>query len=517
VIPSIATGTLSLQRYELLSPPQFVGWENYTKLFTNDAVFAAALRFTGNLVFWRVAAVAVVPLLLAWSLRESRRRLRIGVRLLFTIPLALIAPLPLLIHWKVAVGAWLGQTDSTRLVLSALDGLITFVIACGVGLILYGAVFRKAKAARSSVLLGALVCWVCFVLAAIALALQSMTPSLVVTSGGPQYTTFTLGLWHYLNAFQYFRFGYAATVSTLLLITVGMLGMIAGIVLIASNLGLTVVVEEQPADAAHTGRLGTRIAVFLVVLIALAICLIGLLPLLQGLLQSDTGTETVMLEVSHLRLWRNTLVPSLISVVIQLTVSTLAAFGIGALRPFGRRSEWLLLLFSPWLFTTVLPLSQAFFEERRQSGLLNTLSGNIHPILVNVPILFLLTLFYKGCERQYQKEQTEQNQTGQDQAAGRTLRFFSALLLPSLPLVLLAGTALWLITMQGLYWPMLVSPAIENFSWPQMLYHQQGNGFAGIAGSIRAFQLPLIGVTMLVLGVYHRFFLDRLTVTTSHR
>jgi hypothetical protein len=134
-----------------------------------------------------------------------------------------------------------------------------------------------------------------------------------------------------------------------------------------------------------------------------------------------------------------------------------------------------------------------------------------------VPILFLLTLFYKGCERQYQKDQTEQNQTGQDQAAGRTLRFFSALLLPSLPLVLLAGTALWLITMQGLYWPMLVSPAIENFSWPQMLYHQQGNGFAGIAGSIRAFQLPLIGVTMLVLGVYHRFFLDRLTVTTSHR
>jgi ABC-type sugar transport system permease subunit len=157
-----------LQRYELLSPPQFVGWENYSKLFTNDATFASALGFTGNLVLWRVAAVAVVPLLLAWLLRHSRRALRIGVRLLFTIPLALIALIPLLIHWKFAVGAWLGQTDSTWLVLSALDGLISFVIACGVGLILFGAVFRKTKAERSSVLLGALVCWVCFVLAAIA-------------------------------------------------------------------------------------------------------------------------------------------------------------------------------------------------------------------------------------------------------------------------------------------------------------------------------------------------------------
>jgi hypothetical protein len=119
-------------------------------------------------------------------------------------------------------------------------------------------------------------------------------------------------------------------------------------------------------------------------------------------------------------------------------VSGLAAFGIGALRPFGRRSEWLLLLFSPWLFTTVLPLSQAFFEARHQLGLLNTLPGNIQPFLINLPILFLLTLFYKGHEQRYRKNLTE----------GRPHTLVFAVLLPSLPLVLFAGIALWIATMR---------------------------------------------------------------------
>ncbi len=185
LIPSIATINLSFQRYDILTPPLFVGWENYTKLLTDDAIFAPALAFTVNLVLWRVAAVAVVPLLLAGSLRFWGRNTRIGVRLLFTIPLALLAPIPLLISWKIALGAWLSNSDSAWLVLSAVDGLMSLVIACEVGLIVFGAVFRTPEEYRSSVLRGAGVGWLCFVLAAIALALQSMTPSLVVTSGRP--------------------------------------------------------------------------------------------------------------------------------------------------------------------------------------------------------------------------------------------------------------------------------------------------------------------------------------------
>ena len=45
---------------------------------------------------------------------------------------------------------------------------------------------------------------------------------------------------------------------------------------------------------------------------------------------------------------------------IQLPIAYLGALGIGALRPLGRYSEWLLLPFSPWLFITALPLSVAF-------------------------------------------------------------------------------------------------------------------------------------------------------------
>lgn len=503
LIPSIATINLSFQQYDMLTPPQFVGWKNYTQLWTNDPTFSSALSFTWNLVAWRVAAVAVVPLLLAWSLHYWGRKIRIGVRLLFSLPIALLAPIPILLSWKLALGAWLAKTDSMWLILSALDGLISFVIACGAGLILFGAVFRTPEEDRSSMWLGTLVCWFCFVLAAIALALQSMTSSLIVTSGGPGYSTLTIGLWHYLNAFQYFRFGYAATVSTLLLISIGALGIIATIAIIASNIGLTLAAEKEPADSARTAGGIVRIALLPLALIGLVLCIVSVVPLLQTLQQSDP--EPVALEVSNLRLWMNTLTPALFSTAIQLTLSGLAAFGIGALRPFGRRSEWLLLLFSPWLFTTVLPLSQTFFEARRQLGLLNTLSGNIQPLLINVPILFLLTLFYKGHEQRYRKNLAE----------GRPRPLVFAVLLPSLPLVLFAGIALWIATMQDLYWPLLINNATENFTWPVMLRFQQANGVAGTASSIRAFQLPLIGITLLVLGVYHFFFLDRLAVTTS--
>jgi len=410
-----------------------------------------------------------------------------------------------LISWKLALGAWLSNTASMWLILCAIEGLMSFVIACGVGLILFGALFRKPEGEWSNPWRGALVGWLFCVFAAIALALQSMTPSLIVTSGGPGQSTLSLGLWHYQNAFQYFKFGYAATISTLLLISVGLLGIIATGALIASNIGLTLAGAEEPADSESSTGVA-RLALFPLALIGFAIGFITVLPLLQSLLQRNPGTEVAVLEVSNSRLWLNTLTPALLSATMQLTVSALAAFGIGALRPFGRRSEWLLLLFSPWLFTTVLPLSQAFFEGRRQLGLLNSLSGNIQPMLVNVPILFLLTLFYKGCEQRYRQEQ----------AAGRTAGLIFAILLPSLPLVLLAGIALGVATLQDLYWPMIMNNATENFSWPVMLRLQQANGIAGIASSIRAFQLPLIGVTLLVLGVYHLFYLDRLAVTTAH-
>ncbi len=56
--------------------------------------------------------------------------------------------------------------------------------------------------------------------------------------------------------------------------------------------------------------------------------------------------------------------PFLAALVILL-LAALAAVAIGALRPLGRRSEWLLLPFAPWLFVGAGPLGIAWFSAER--------------------------------------------------------------------------------------------------------------------------------------------------------
>ena len=68
-----------------------VGWENYSRL-VDDPAFGRALGFTLALTLERVLIVALVPLVLALAVNEFGRRLRIPVRMLFTVPLALFAP-----------------------------------------------------------------------------------------------------------------------------------------------------------------------------------------------------------------------------------------------------------------------------------------------------------------------------------------------------------------------------------------------------------------------------------------
>src|SRR5690349_13191862 len=92
VIPTLQTISYSQQK---LSPigkqAQFIGMDNYNHLFS-DPVFSSALSFTGGLALERFAVAAFAPPLLALLLSQFGVLVRIPIRLLFTIPLALFAP-----------------------------------------------------------------------------------------------------------------------------------------------------------------------------------------------------------------------------------------------------------------------------------------------------------------------------------------------------------------------------------------------------------------------------------------
>src|SRR5262249_15615541 len=175
--------------------------------------------------------------------------------------------------------------------------------------------------------------------------------------------------------------------------------------------------------------------------------------------------------------------------------------------------EWLLLPFGPWLFVTVLPLSTSYYVGLQDLKLLNTFAAQTPPILVNVPILFILTLFFKGKQQRWQtRERTFQS-------------FLTTVIRPSLPLaLLLAGIAVF-IGMHDLVWSLIVSRPQNSWTFPVSILLTASSSavlpypvfqytpyFPRIAALITLFDLPVFLITMVILGLFQGLYLDRLAV-----
>ncbi len=92
----------------------------------------------------------------------------------------------------------------------------------------------------------------------------------------------------------------------------------------------------------------------------------------------------------------NTWLPPLPVAVVGIGVAALAGFGIGALRPLGRRSELLLLPFAPWLFVGLGPLLPHAANSLYSDAAAGGFAGLIPPVWLSIPALFLTTLFFRG-------------------------------------------------------------------------------------------------------------------------
>jgi ABC-type glycerol-3-phosphate transport system permease component len=209
-------------------------------------------------------------------------------------------------------------------------------------------------------------------------------------------------------------------------------------------------------------------------------------------------------QVSAVPVLINTLVPALIAATLQILVAYLAALGIGALRPLGKRSEWLLLLFSPWLFVTVLPLSLVNFIAVQKAEMLDTFAGSLSPILFSIPALFILTLFFAGRASQRGDESQE--------APG----FFRHFVLPSLPLAAVLWLALLFFNGQDVFWSLLIANRPERWSLNvallQVLGLYAGGAQGVLAAAITFFVLPLGVLFFICLAFFQIFSLDRLSL-----
>lgn len=523
LLPTLTTFITSTQDVNLLGgQAEAVGMENFARLF-EDPAYGRALGFTALLVAVRLLAVAILPVLLALGINVFGRAVRISTRLLFTIPLALYAPVALALSWSIVFNPVLGivsdpllaRPETARLTVLLTDGLLALGVAAGLGLILYLAALRgpgEDAPEFKQVLPPLAAAWGIGLLATVALTLQSFTWSYTLTSGGPLNSTLTLALYQYEQTFRTFRLGVGAASSALPLLVILLLGLIAGLIVVLAGLRIDLVQAGKSSQSSGSRALFGVIAV-LALLCGIVACALnaGVLPaaLISGaaLPGSDNARFTDFSLLGRSFVVNTVLLSALVVFVFQIPVTFLAALGIGGLRLLGRRSEWLLILFSPWFFVLTGPLMGTFLIRLQKADLFNTLGAVAGPFWISVPILVILTLFFKGRQQAYQDAI---NASGTQVGA-----FFRQVIVPALPLALLLGLGAWLIRMQRLQWPLTVASDPELFTAPVSLLFlafQYGASFAGLGSQIALFAIPVGLFFLIAFEIFQIVYLDRLAL-----
>jgi ABC-type sugar transport system permease subunit len=523
--PTVRTFWLSLRDVGFnFDDSVFVGFENYSRLLS-DRAFGEAIGFTALLTLVRLAAVAAVPLLLALGASALGRTGRRVLRVIFTIPIALYMPAAAAFGWRLslvetsrAMGFTLGDPATARALVLLLDGLYTLALACGLGLIALLPALREHRdedegTRRSWMPL--LATWLIGLLATVALTPQTFAFVSILTGGGPARATTTLAVFQYEVTLRMMRFGLGAALSAVELLPLLILGLLAGIILVLTRLQLDLTPAGEPSsEDEHEEPQGGGRAIRLIVgavalLVALAACALTTLPLATSALGNlDPAGFAQFVEELHPvpGLLLSIFVP-LLGLLILLPVTYLAALGIGALRPLGRWSEALLLLFTPWLFVTASPLSLIFLTRLQRLDRLN------HPLALNPPIaisiigLVTLTLFFKGRAAAWR--------AGQEEGDPSSKGFFKGVILPSLPLVAALGLGALLVGMQRYYWQTLAYYG-RDVLLPSMAWLEMGARlFVGPeiwAPAVLVYVVPPFLLLFVGLSVLQVLYLDRLVL-----
>lgn len=242
--PALVAAYLSFQRWNLLSPPRYTGFDNFERLI-NDDIFWQSLKATAIYTVTSVPISLVVAFLLAMLINTKIRGIAF-FRTIYYLP-TIVPFVASAILW-----AWLLNTEFGLLNagIRALGGekvawlqepgsaMASFVImsawAVGGPMIIFLAglqgipeVFYEAaeidgagawaKLRRITIPLMSPIIFFNLVIGIIAAA-QEFVRAYLITGGGPENSTLFLVLYIYRTAFQSQRMGYAAVISWVLFI-----------------------------------------------------------------------------------------------------------------------------------------------------------------------------------------------------------------------------------------------------------------------------------------------------------
>lgn len=491
----------------LMRDPEFVGNENYDRLFEDDQ-FGQVIGNTLPYVILRIIIATVIPALVGGLIGVQARFGRTLNRLLLSIIAVLIVPIALATLWRVYWGPFWGlevspvyneafalnSVEGATLSLQWLDTLIVVAVAAVVG----GTVFIAVMRGKNRLLAGIGVTMIGMIIAGASAFLIFDVPY-TLTGGGPGISTTTYMLDVYQSGFQMLRMGYASAQVSFLGIGAVVVGGVIGILSIGFNLRLV----QSPREAQNSGQNGFSL-LSVPILIAILIPLAGLVLWGNNLALQNEAFGQIN-ESFHWTLASTiATIPWFAIWFVQIPITLMAGLALGFFRPFGRVGSN--ILFVILLMITIIPTEVLIFEwfiMARDMALLNEAIVLGLPWLINGFTLLVFKVLFDGAHESFHR--------AIESGESRTIAFSNRVMLPGFLMALVLGIVMSFISLQSFSWSIVSQSTRENFTPLVGLFVQSGfspqlDQVTGAASQIIWWNVIIF---VVLFGFMQIFILDR--------
>ncbi len=255
LVPMIMSLYYSFTDYNLLSKPNFIGLDNYLRMFTNDDTFWQSLKVTFIYVLILVPCRLAFALLVAMFL-NTKRRGNSAYRTIYYLPSIIGGSIAVSIVWKQLFGnggvamsvlSMIGIEQKTSLIGNPATSLSTIILLgiwqFGSSMLIFLAALKQVpESIYESAMMDGAKPWKKFVRITLPMitptiffnlilqiinGFRAFTESYVITSGGPLDSTLFYVLNLYRRAFTNFDMGYSSAMAWVLVVIIAFL---AGIV-----------------------------------------------------------------------------------------------------------------------------------------------------------------------------------------------------------------------------------------------------------------------------------------------
>jgi multiple sugar transport system permease protein len=251
IIPIVASLYLAFTRYDILSPPEWVGFDNFKEMFTEDTRFWISVKATLIYVFTAVPLRLCFALAVALVLNMKLKFLGF-FRATYYLPTLVGGSVAVSVMWRQMFGAtgafnsfleqFFGITEKVSWITHPSTALLSLIVLSvwqfGSSMLIFLAGLKQipaelyeaaqvdgANAWRKfkSITLPLLTPVIFFNLVmGIINGFKVFTEGLIVTGGGPFDKTLFYVLYLYEKSFRYYEMGYGSAMAWVLLLTIAL-------------------------------------------------------------------------------------------------------------------------------------------------------------------------------------------------------------------------------------------------------------------------------------------------------